>query len=128
MGVRISSVALCAEDIKTNEWEAYYSNEWPQQKQAAIKCLDHRQNDLVVQSESIIAGRKPARIKSASVMNDPHDMIFILTNWTEIWESAETGSRIESKNYPGGIFKTDEGYEFELWIYPKESDVSYFMI
>lgn len=46
-------------------------------------------------------------------------MYFILNNWTEIWESAEIGTRIESKNYPGGVFKTDEGYEFQLWIYPK---------
>ena len=58
-------------------------------------------------------------------MNDPRDMVFILPNWTEIWESSETGTRIESKNYPGGVFKTDEGYEFQLWIYPKESDVFY---
>ena len=126
VGVRIRSVALCAENINTNEWEAYSNDEWPQQKNASISCLDD--NDSEVKSESNIAEQKSDQIISASVMNDPRDMVFILTNWTEIWETSETGTRIESKNYPGGVFKTDEGYEFQLWIYPKESDVLYYHI
>ena len=127
VGVRIRSVALCAENIKTNEWEAYSGGEWPQQKNASINCLDDNENNSKVKSESI-AEQKSDQIISASVMNDPRDMIFILTNWTEIWETSETGTRIESKNYPGGVFKTDEGYEFQLWIYPKESNVFYYHI
>ena len=130
VGVRIRSVALCAENIKTNEWEAFsrgeWPSEWPQQKNASINCLDDNENDSVVKSESNIAEQKSYQIISESVMNDPRDMVFILTNWTEIWETSETGTRIESKNYPGGVFKTDEGYEFQLWIYPKESDVLYY--
>ena len=125
VGVRIRSVALCAENIVTNEWEAYSNYEWPQQKNASINCIDGQENDPEVKSKSYIAEQKSDQIRSASVMNDPRDMVFILPNWTEIWESSETGTRIESKNYPGGVFKTDEGYEFQLWIYPKESDVLY---
>ena len=125
VGVRIRSVALCAENIKTNEWEAYSNDEWPQQKNASINCLDDNENDSEVKSESNIAEKKSDQIISASAMNDPRDMVFILTNWTELLESSETGTRIESRNYPGGVFKTDEGYEFQLWIYPKESDVLY---
>ena len=116
VGVRIRSVALCAENIKTNEWEAFSKvSGWPQQKNASINCLDDNENDSKMKSEFNIAEQKSDR-----------DMVFILTNWTEIWETSETGTRIESKNYPGGVFKTDEGYEFQLWIYPKESDVLYY--
>ena len=128
VGVRIRSVALCAENIKTDEWEAYskLDDAWPQQKNASINCLDDNKNNSKVKSESNIAEQKSDQIISPTAMNDPRDMVFSLTNWTEIWESSETGTRIESKNYPGGVFKTDEGYEFQLWIYPKESDVLYY--
>ena len=126
VGVRIRSVALCAENIITNEWEAFSGGAWPQQKNASINCLDDNENDSRMKSEFNIAEQKSDQIRSTSVMDDPRDMVFILTNWTEIWETSETGTRIESKNYPGGVFKTDEGYEFQLWIYPKESDVLYY--
>ena len=52
--------------------------------------------------------------------NDPRDMFFILRDWNQIWQVTQTGFPIYSSNYPGGIFCTDEGYEFELEIYPKE--------
>ena len=55
-----------------------------------------------------------------TIENDPRDMYFILKNWTQIWQSSSTGFPVYSSNYPGGIFRTDEGYEFELEIYPKE--------
>ena len=54
------------------------------------------------------------------IENDPRDMYFILQNWTQIWQSSSTGFPVYSSNYPGGIFRTDEGYEFELEISPKE--------
>ena len=55
-----------------------------------------------------------------TIENDPRDMYFILRDWNQIWQLTQTGFPIYSSNYPGGIFRTDEGYEFELEIYPKE--------
>ena len=55
-----------------------------------------------------------------TIENDPRDMYFILQNWAQIWQSSSTGFPVYSSNYPGGIFRTDEGYEFELEIYPQE--------
>lgn len=54
--------------------------------------------------------------------DDPRDMFFTLPNWSEIWENTPKGSSIYTSSYPGGIFKTEEGYEFELRIYPKVQD------
>ena len=119
-GVRIRSVALCAEDIQTNEWEAYSNGKWPQQKNASVKCVDDQVNENDANSESNVPENRSN--EATSMKNDPRDMYFILKNWTEIWESSEVGNKIESINYPGGIFETDEGYEFQLWIYPKAWD------
>ena len=55
-----------------------------------------------------------------TIENDPRDIYFILQNWSDIWESHSTGWPVYSSNYPGGIFQTVEGYEFELEIYPQE--------
>ena len=54
--------------------------------------------------------------------DDPRDMFFTLPNWSDIWENTPKGSSIYTSSYPGGIFKTEEGYEFELRIYPKVQD------
>ena len=117
-GVRIRSVELCAEDIQTNEWEAYSSGKWPKQENASVKCVDDQVNGNGENSESSVPENRSN--EAPSTKNDPRDMYFIFENWTEILESSEVGTKIESKNYPGGIFRTDEGYEFQLWIYPKE--------
>ena len=54
------------------------------------------------------------------IEDDPRDIYFVLQNWTELWNTHTIGIPIYSSNYPGGIFQTSEGYEFELEIYPQE--------
>ena len=41
--------------------------------------------------------------------DDPRDMFFTLPNWSDIWENTPKGSSIYTSDYPGGIFKTEEG-------------------
>ena len=69
-----------------------------------------------------VIGEQAAGEQSADARNlkdDPRDMFFTLPNWSEIWENTPKGSSIYTSDYPGGIFKTEEGYEFELRIYPQ---------
>ena len=63
------------------------------------------------------AGEQSADARN--LKDDPRDMFFTLPNWSEIWENTPKGSSIYTSDYPGGIFKTEEGYEFELRIYPQ---------
>ena len=60
--------------------------------------------------------------KKAQLANDPRDMFFVLPNFNQLWYSQQPGSSIYSSNYEGGIFTTDEGYQFELQIFLKELD------
>ena len=55
-----------------------------------------------------------------TIIDDSLDIYFVLRNWTHLWNTHTTGSALYSSNYPGGIFRTIEGYEFELAIYPQE--------
>ena len=69
-----------------------------------------------------VIDEQAAGIQSADARNlkdDPRDMFFTLPNWSEIWENTPKGSSIYTSDYPGGTFKTEEGYEFELRIYPQ---------
>ena len=61
-------------------------------------------------------------VDARDLKDDPRDMFFTLPNWSDIWENTPKGSSIYTSDYPGGIFKTEEGYEFELRIYPKVQD------
>ena len=54
------------------------------------------------------------------IEDDPRDIYFVLPNWTQLWNTHTTGYPIYSSNYPGGVFQSSEGYEFELEIYPQE--------
>jgi len=60
--------------------------------------------------------------KKAQLANDPRDMFFVLPNFNQLWYSQQPGSSIYSSNYEGGIFTTDEGYQFQLQIFLKELD------
>ena len=55
------------------------------------------------------------------IENDPRDMFFILKNWNQTWHSHTTGMAVHSSSFgTDGIFRTHEGYEFQLVIYPQE--------
>ena len=59
--------------------------------------------------------------KKTQLENDPRDMFFVLPNFQQLWSQPQ-GSFIDSSNYEGGIFTTDEGYQFQLQIYLRALD------
>ena len=144
-GVEAKSVEMCAENIDNADWLEFTGSQWIIVENISIECAD--ENDQIVTDDNNVIedsvseihdllegnlqenGRSQTdsqrSISGDSFLedtpeNDPRDMYFILRDWNEIWQSAKTGYPLYSSNYPGGIFRTDEGYEFELEIYPKE--------
>ena len=87
-----------------------------------INCMDHpsAKPKFVGHVDEPAAGEQSADARD--LKDDPRDMFFTLPNWSDIWENTPKGSSIYTSDYPGGIFKTEEGYEFELRIYPKVQD------
>ena len=143
-----ASRQMCAENIANADWLEWNGSEWIIVENILIECADedHQivsdENNVVGESVSennqihdLLEGHLQENGRSQTdfrksngedspneetIENDPRDMYFILRDWNQIWQLTQTGFPIYSSNYPGGIFRTDEGYEFELEIYPKE--------
>ena len=49
-----------------------------------------------------------------SKIRKKYDDFWTLENWSDIFESIKVGEFVKSP-----VFKNDEGYEFEMHIYPK---------
>ena len=132
---KVYSVVMCPEQITETEWSVYYYG-WTS-SYIQIQCLSGTSsgapefipdadisglNDTdssLFNYEGVYAHTTP---KKAQLANDPRDMFFVLPNFNQLWYSQSTGSSIYSSNYEGGIFTTDEGYQFELQIFFKELD------
>ena len=147
-GIEGNSVEICAEETDDADWFEWNGSEWIIVENILIECAD--ENDHSVSDENNVVedyasennqihdlleghlqenGRSQTDFRKSigedssledTPEDDPRDMYFILRDWDEIWQSTKTGYPVYSSNYPGGIFRTEEGYEFELEIYPKE--------
>ena len=132
---KVKSVVLCPEQITETEWsESSYV--WIS-SYIQIQCLsgmssgapeflpDADISDLNDTDSSLFNYEgvyAHTTSKKAQLENDPRDMFFVLPNFEQLWYSQSPGSSIYSSDYEGGIFTTDEGYQFELQIFLKGLD------
>ena len=108
------SIAFCAENIN-GDWKEYSGGSWFNSK-ATLKCVDNKRS---VSFESQAGYTEDVR--EAGVLEPGKDEFFWkLENWAETWNQIETTQYIQSPD-----FVTEEGYAFNLHIYPKGSNASH---
>ena len=145
-GVEIDSLDICAEEMVDADWFEWNGSQMSQVEDISVRCIDDdhpinsekyieegkisftnnednfvQENGSERRMKNIIRSQTNSEILIARdssleiIENDPRDMFFILRNWNHIWHSHTTGMAIYSPT-----FRTQEGYEFQLKIYPQE--------